>query len=45
MGVSRSEEKAAQVKVNVDFALILRISEMMGDMKLKDESLRVLSYD
>ena len=35
MGVSRSEEKAGQFKVKVDFALILRISEMMavmGDM-------------
>jgi hypothetical protein len=36
MGVCRSEEKAAQLKVNVDFALILRISEMMGDMKLHE---------
>ena len=34
MGVSRSEEKAGQSKVNVDFALILRISEMMGDIEV-----------
>ena len=39
MGVSRSEEKAGQFKVKVDFALILRISEMMavmGDMMHDD---------
>ena len=34
MGVSRSKEKAGESKVNVEFALILRISEMMGDMVL-----------
>ena len=35
MGVSRSEENAGLSKVNVDFALILRISDMtrMGDIK------------
>jgi hypothetical protein len=40
MAVSRSEEKAEPSKVNVDLALILRISEMMGDMDGHNEGLR-----